>query len=108
MNENSKITFINNAGGCIASRRIIDGTGYLKWAVREPSVHSADNGWRFFSSADDAEYINNSSNLVICDFNTIATIEPAIIAIYLLPVGSITMNGPFSMMSGTTVGAGMP
>lgn len=83
-----KTEFIKNAGACIASRRILDGTGYLKWAVREDSSDPEDNGWRFFSALDDEEYINNPENIVICDFNTIAEIEPAIIAIYLFPVGS--------------------
>ena len=88
MYPNSKIEFIKNAGGCIASKRILDGTGYLKWAMREQSVNSADNGWRFLSVTDDAEYINNSDNLAICDYNTVAEIESAIIAIYLFPVGT--------------------
>jgi len=88
MSENSKIEFIKNAGACIASRRILDSAGYLKWAMREQPVNSSDNGWRFFSATDDAEYINKSNNLVICDYNTVAEIEPAIIAIYLFPIGT--------------------
>jgi hypothetical protein len=88
MYPNAKIEFIKDAGACIASRRIIDGAGYLKWAIREASVNPVDNCWRFFSAADDAEYINNTDNLVVCDYNTVAEIEPAIIAIYLFPVGS--------------------
>lgn len=80
--------FIKDAGACITSKHIINGTGSLKWAVRGESVNSVDNGWRFFSTIDDDEYINNPNNLVVCDFNTVAEIEPAIIAIYLFPVGS--------------------
>lgn len=88
MSQNRKVEFIKSAGACIVSKRILNGTGYLKWAIREKSVNSTDNGWRFFSATDDAEYVNNPDNLAICDYNTVAEIEPAIIAIYLFPVGS--------------------
>lgn len=40
--------FIENAGGCIVSKNILDGNGKLKWLVRDESVNSVDNGWRFF------------------------------------------------------------
>lgn len=82
------IKFIERAGGCIVSKNILEGRGKLKWCVREKSVNPADNGWRFFSDIDTEEYLNNASNLTICDFNTVANIEPAIIRIYLLPVGT--------------------
>ena len=88
MSQNRKTEFVRSAGGSIASKRILDGTSSLKWAFRDKSVDPADNGWRFFSADDDEDYINNADHLAICDFNTIAAIEPAIIAIYLFPVGS--------------------
>lgn len=88
MEINKKIEFIKKAGACIASKRILNGEGYLKWAIREKSVNSMDNGWRFFSDKDDEEYINTSSNLAVCDYNTVVEIEPAIIAIYSFPIGS--------------------
>lgn len=83
-----KVEFIRDAGGCIATRRILDGDSRLKWAVRDQPVNPVDNGWRFFSAADDSEYLNNPENLVVCDYNTVAEIEPAIIAIYLFPIGT--------------------
>ncbi|MBC6310992.1 DUF2185 domain-containing protein [Listeria sp. FSL L7-1582] len=89
--------FIKNAGACIVSKNIVDKKGYLKWALREESVNASDNGWRFFSEIDNDEYLSKKENLVICDFNTVAEIEPAIIAIYLFPFGSdlqlISENG---------------
>jgi hypothetical protein len=88
MFKDKKTEFIKNAGACVASKHILNGTGYLKWAIREESIDPVDNGWRFFSTIDDVEYINNPNNLVICDYNTVAEIEPAIIAIYLFPIGS--------------------
>ncbi|ACQ79140.1 conserved hypothetical protein [Beutenbergia cavernae DSM 12333] len=80
--------YLEGAGGVIASRRILDGTARLAWAVRERSVNPQDNGWRFFSDADDDEYLNDASNLAVADFNTVARIEPAVIGIYSLPVGA--------------------
>jgi len=86
--QDNRIEFIQKAGGCIVSKNIISGNGKLKWLVREKSVDKADNGWRFFSDIDDDEYLSNSNNLEICDFNTVANIEPAVLGIYLLQVGS--------------------
>lgn len=80
--------FIKNAGGCIVSKNILNGKGALKWLLRDPSINKDDNGWRFFSDIDDDVFVNNPINLTVCDFNTVANIEPAILGIYLLPVGS--------------------
>ncbi len=80
--------FIEGAGGVLASRRILAGEGLLKWAFREAPVNPADNGWRFLAEEDDDTYINTPGNLVVVDFNTVAAIEPAVISIYLLPIGS--------------------
>lgn len=81
--------FIEKSGGSIVSKNIINGQGKLKWLFREESVDDkVDNGWRFFSDIDDDDFINNPDNLVVCDFNTVANIEPAVLGIYNLPVGS--------------------
>jgi hypothetical protein len=80
--------FIKNAGGVLVSRRILEEQSPLKWAFREASVNPVDNGWRFLSIDDDDEFLETPGNLVVADFNTVAAIEPAIIEIYLLPVGS--------------------
>lgn len=84
-----KTEFIKNAGACLVSKNILSGQGKLKWLLREESIdNKVDNGWRFFSDIDTSDYLDNPDNLATCDFNTVAEIEPAIIAIYLLPVGS--------------------
>lgn len=83
-----KNKFIKDAGGCLVSKNILCGNGLLKWCVREESINEIDNGWRFFSDIDTEEYLSDSENLAICDYNTIADIEPAIIGIYLLPIGT--------------------
>ena len=83
-----KNIYINNAGFCIVSNNILNGNGLLKWLLREHPVRDKDNGWRFFSDIDDNDFINDPANMSICDFNDVADIEPAIVAIYTLPIGS--------------------
>lgn len=106
MKEEKAIEFIENAGGCVVSKNILTGKGKTKWLIREQSVDKVDNGWRFFSDIDDDDFINNPDNLAICDFNTIANIEPALIGIYLLPVGSdlqlVVENGKISFFDNIT------
>lgn len=80
--------YIDGAGASLVSRRILDGSGRLKWAIREPSANPSDNGWRFFADADDDTSINAPGGVVVSDFNRVADLEPAVIEIYLLPVGS--------------------
>ena len=82
------VKFIPNAGGSIVSKNILNHKGQLKWCVREESVNDVDNGWRFFSDIDTEDYLNKADNMCICDFNTIANIEPAILSIYNCQVGT--------------------
>lgn len=85
---NKKVKFISNAGGCIVSKNILKKSGKLKWCVREESMNKVDNGWRFFSDIDTDEYLAKADNMCVCDFNTVANIEPAILAIYNCEVGT--------------------
>ncbi|WP_242214115.1 DUF2185 domain-containing protein [Bacillus cereus group sp. BfR-BA-01383] len=105
MNQKAPIEFIKKAGACIISKNIINETGKLKWILREKSIDVVDNGWRFFSEIDD-DYINNPENLVVCDFNTVANIEPAILGIYELPIGSdlqlVSENGKIRFVDNLT------
>ena len=82
------IEFIPNAGACLASKNVLSGAGRIKWMVREESRAAADNGWRIFSDIDTTEYLHDANNLAITDFNTLCEIEPALIGIWDLPVGS--------------------
>ncbi len=86
--ENKKAIFISNAGGMIITKSLLEGKSKLKWIFRENSTNAADNGWRAIGDTDTQEYINNSKNMTVVDFNTFANIEPAILAIYNLPVGT--------------------
>lgn len=82
------IEFIPKAGACLATTNVIEGRGRVRWMVRRPSKAPADNGWQIMSHIDTSEYLNDSSNWQIVDFNELCAIEPALIGIWDLPVGS--------------------
>lgn len=82
------IEFIPGAGACLVSKNVLSGAGRIKWMVREESRAAADNGWRIFSHIDTTEYLHDANNLVITDFNSVCELEPALIGIWDLPVGS--------------------
>jgi hypothetical protein len=79
---------IPKAGACITTRNVLSRAGRVKWMVREESKAPADNGWRIFSDRDTTEYLADTSNMQVVDFNTVCEIEPALIGIWDLPVGS--------------------
>lgn len=81
-------TFITNAGAAIVSRKIVEGTGNIKWLTREAPIAPQDTGWRILSDRDTDEYLADPANMTVVDFNDICDIEPACIGIYDLPVGS--------------------
>ena len=78
--------YIKGAGGSIVSKSILNGTSKLKWLFREESEHG--NGWIAFGDTDTQEYVNNAENMAIVDFNTLANIEPAVLNVFYMPVGS--------------------
>ena len=80
--------FIPAAGACIASANVLSGAGRVRWMVRNPPQAPEDSGWRFFSEFDSEEYINDPANVQVVDYNSVCAIEPAVIAVYPLPVGS--------------------
>ena len=86
--KNKQITFIDNAGGVIITKSIYEGTSMLKWIFREESVNPSDNGWQAIGDNDTQEYLNNPENSIVVDFNTLANIEPAVLAVYDMPVGT--------------------
>ena len=86
--KNTNGTFIENAGGVIITKSIYQRTSKLKWLFREESVNPSDNGWRAIGDNDTQEYIDNPENSMIVDFNTLANIEPAVLLVYDMPVGT--------------------
>lgn len=77
-----------NMGGSIVSKNILEKRGKIKWCFREESVNALDNGWRFLSEIDTDDYLQDTSNMVVCDLGTILEIEPAIAPIFNMPIGT--------------------
>lgn len=82
------VEFIPKAGACTVTNNVMSGAGKVRWMVREQSKAPADNGWVIMSHIDTEEYLADSSNWTIADFNSVCMIEPALIGIYDFPVGS--------------------
>lgn len=80
--------FIPKAGACIATTNVIDRRGRVRWMVRRPPQRAADNGWQIMSSIDTTDYLNDANNWRVVDFNDLCAIEPALIGIWDLKVGS--------------------
>lgn len=74
-------------GGAVVSRNILEGKGKVRWCVREESVNEVDNGWRILSDIDTNRFLSKPGNMVVCDWGTVVEIEPAVMAIFDLPVG---------------------
>jgi hypothetical protein len=86
--ERSYPEIIPSAGGCTISLNAYEGRAPIRWANREASVAPGDNGWRFLSAIDTTEYLNTPGNLRIADYNEVCSIEPAVIGIWDMPIGT--------------------
>ncbi|MCG1021459.1 DUF2185 domain-containing protein [Sutcliffiella horikoshii] len=75
-------------GGSVVSKNILKNLGELKWCIKEEPINEVDNGWRFLSDIDTEEFLADASNMSICDWGTILEIEPAIIKIFDMPIGT--------------------
>ena len=47
-----------------------------------------DNGWLFLSEIDTEEYLSHVENMSICDWSTIVEIEPAVLSIFNMSIGT--------------------
>jgi len=81
-------TINSSYGACLVSKNIYDGKGKLKWCIREDDKNELDNGWRFLSDIDNEEYLGDSNNWCILAYESVIEIEPAVLAIYNMPVGT--------------------
>ena len=75
-------------GASIVSNNILENKANIKWILRENSVNELDNGWRFLSEIDTEEYLSHAENMSICDWSTILEIEPAVLSIFNMPIGT--------------------
>lgn len=72
----------------MVSKNIYENKGNLKWCIREKSVKDIDDGWRFISDIDTDEFLSNNDNWCILAYETVVELEPAIMAIYSMPIGT--------------------
>ena len=75
-------------GASIISNNILENKANIKWILREESVNELDNGWRFLSEIDTEDYLSHAENMSICDWSTIVEIEPAVLLLYDMPIGT--------------------
>ena len=75
-------------GASIVSNNILKNKANIKWILRENSVNELDNGWRFLSEIDTEEYLSHAENMSTCDWSTIVEIEPAVLSIFNMPIGT--------------------
>jgi hypothetical protein len=79
---------IEPIGACYASDKItVDGLP-VKYMYREAPIFDADSGWRFFSGTETQDYVDNPSNLMVFDVNTIANYDSSVIPYLSMPVGA--------------------
>jgi len=79
---------MKNLGGVIISKNIIEKNGLLKWCIREEPMNINDNGWRFFSDIDTEEYLADTQNLAVYNWESVFEIEPAIGLIFDMSIGT--------------------
>ncbi|WP_020097974.1 DUF2185 domain-containing protein [Microbacterium sp. 11MF] len=80
--------YIPNSGGSVVSKNVLEQRAPVRWAFREDAADAVDNGWRFLSEIDDEDYINDAANMAVVSFNTVIHLEPAVLPILHMPVGT--------------------
>lgn len=75
-------------GGSVVSNHILENKAKLKWVFRQDAVDELDNVWRFLSEIDTDEYLSNPKNMSVCDWSIIVEIEPAVLSICDVPIGT--------------------
>ena len=80
--------FIPAAGASLATKSVMSGTTEMRWLDRKSSQSPVDNGWRVLGASDTGEYLADNDNWQVVDFNELCAMEPALLAIWNLPVGS--------------------
>lgn len=78
--------YITGAGVCIVSKSLLYGASKLKWLFREDN--KIGNGWVAFGDKDTQVYLDNAENLEIVNFNILANIEPAVLNVFYMPIGT--------------------
>ena len=80
--------YVENAGSCIVTKSILNGETKFRWLFREEPLNNIDTGWMAFGDSDNDDYVNDPKNLTVVDLNTLINIEPTILNVYEMPVGT--------------------
>ena len=80
--------YVENVGSCIITKSLLNGETKLRWLFREEPLNNIDTGWIAFGDSDNNDYVNNPKNLTVVDLNTLANIEPTILNVYEMPIGT--------------------
>ena len=80
--------YVENAGSCIVTKSLLNGETKFRWLFREEPLDNIDTGWLAFGDSDNNEYVNDPKNLSVVDLNTLINIEPTILNVYEMPVGT--------------------
>ena len=80
---------VNNSdyGGFIVSKNVVAGKS-IRYTYREKSEIPQLNGWTIYSSEDDDEYVNDSSNFQVLGASSILEIAPVMLEIFDAPYGT--------------------
>ncbi|MGG0728930.1 DUF2185 domain-containing protein [Bacillus paramycoides] len=80
---------VNNSdyGGFIVSKNVVAGKS-IRYTFREKSEIPQLNGWTIYSSEDDDEYVNDSSNFQVLGASSILEIAPVMLEIFDAPYGT--------------------
>ena len=80
--------YVENTGSCIVTKSILNGETKFRWLFREEPLNNIDTGWMAFGDSDNDEYVNDPKNLTVVDLNTLINIEPTILNVYEMPIGT--------------------
>jgi hypothetical protein len=75
-------------GACMASDRIMVDGARVGFMYREAPDTDIDSGWRFLAGDEDQTYLDDDTNVGIFDVNTVANVDPSIVAYLMSRVGS--------------------
>lgn len=82
------INSVSPQGLTTVSNNILNGTGRLKWCIKEMPYVAEDTGWIFLSEIDDEIFLADASNFSVVSFDKVVELEPAVLFIYDLPYGT--------------------
>ncbi len=78
-------------GAVTISKNLFNDSASLKWCNREIPKNNLDTGWVFLSELDTELFLSNKNNWAIISFEDMVEIEPAVLKVLNLKVGTELM-----------------